>query len=284
MKCVFRENVLTYHAPQTLDAALRLLADGQVKIVAGGTDFFPTLPKGRLEYSLLDITGISGFRCIQHLDDGSWRIGSATTWSDLLAEDLPSVFDALKAASREVGSLQIQNAATIVGNLCNASPAADGVPALLILEAQIEISSMREVRIIPLTEFISGVRQTALAEGEIVTAILIPPQPEHAKSSFEKLGSRRFLVISITMVAVLIGLDQNGRIDIARVAIGACSPVAKRQPTLEKSILGLRPENVVLRSDMLEGLSPIDDVRGDIAFRLSAALEQCSRAISEVTT
>ncbi len=270
---------MTYHTPQTLDDALRLLADRPIKIVAGGTDFFPALPKGRIDGALLDITRIDGLRGIERQENGGWRIGATTTWTQLLNADLPPCFAALKAASKEVGSIQIQNAATLVGNLCNASPAADGVPALLVLDAEVELSSKRGKRYLALSDFISGVRKTALAEDEMVTALIIPPQPDHVGSAFEKLGSRRFLVISITMVAALIGLDEDGRIDVARIAIGACSPVAIRQTGLEKSLIGKTLSELTISSDQLEGLSPLDDVRGDTAFRLSAAAEQCQRAI-----
>jgi len=212
---------LSYHTPNELDQALDLLASGPARIVAGGTDFFPALPEGRIDGSIVDLTRIKGLRGIQEQQDGGWRIGASTTWSDVLKTDLPPVFVGLKAAAREVGSVQIQNAGTVVGNICNASPAADGVPALMVLDALLEITARDGVRTMPVAKFVTGVRETALQTGEIVTAILIPPQPERAVSAFEKLGSRRYLVISISMVASVIVVDHRGHLELVRLAVGA---------------------------------------------------------------
>jgi CO/xanthine dehydrogenase FAD-binding subunit len=134
---------------------------------------------------------------------------------------------------------------------------------------------------VPLSGFISGVRKTDLQVGEILTAILIPPQPDHLISAFEKLGSRRYLVISITMTSVVLGCD-DGQITDLRIAIVACSAVAQRQRQLEQSLIGTTAADVEITSDMLENLAPIDDVRGDASYRLIAAAEQCRRARSRL--
>ena len=268
---------MTYLAPKTVDQALAQLAGGSVCVVAGGTDYFPALKKGQGAEKLLDVTRIAAMQGISSLDSG-WRIGAATTWSEIVKADLPPVFDGLKAAARDVGSIQIQNAGTIGGNLCNASPAADGVPPLLTLDAEVEITGAHGVRTLPLANFLKGARQTELGAGELLTAITIPPQPGHLVSGFEKLGSRRYLVISITMSAVVLGLEY-GRITDLRMAIGACSATAQRQPRLESALLGADAASAIVTSDMFENLSPIDDVRGDGDYRLLAAAAQCQRAI-----
>jgi CO/xanthine dehydrogenase FAD-binding subunit len=203
------------------------------------------------------------------------RIGAATRWSDIVRADLPACFDGLKQAAREVGSLQVQNAGTVAGNICNASPAADGVPPLLTLDAQVELTSKRGVRILPLGEFLTGVRQTLRASDELVTAILVPTAPAHGRGAFAKLGSRSYLVISITMTAAVIGLDHAGRIDVARVAVGACSAVAQRLPALEADLLGQLPADIAVSPHHLAPLSPISDVRGSAAFRLDVVAQQC---------
>ncbi len=271
---------MSYHNPTDLPSALELIAQGDGKVVAGGTDVYPSAQPGSAPDFYLDVTRIAGLSGISEEADGHIRIGAATTWSALVAAPLPPAFDALKHAALEVGSVQIQNAGTIAGNLCNASPAADGVPPLLILDAQVELASAaRGYRLLPLAEFIKGVRLTGLAPDELVTGILVPPQPYPVGTAFEKLGSRRYLVISITMVAALIGLDARGHIAEARVAVGAASPVAQRLVGLERRLLGTNPAKLVIGGGDLARLSPIDDVRGPADYRLEAVAEQCARAI-----
>lgn len=270
---------MAYASPQTLAEALDLVATSGVTCIAGGTDVYPAKQQGQTFEAILDVTRIDGFRGIITTETGT-RFGAATTWSDVVHADLPPAFDALKEAAREVGSVQIQNAATIAGNICNASPAADGMPPLLALGATVEMSSARAgVRQLPLADFVTGVRQTALANDELVTAILVPPHPKNSTSAFEKLGSRTHLVISIVMTAVNVALDDDGRLSDVRVAVGACSATAMRLPELEKSLIGTRPEDLAIPRQHLAALSPIDDVRGSASYRYEAAAEQIKRAI-----
>jgi CO/xanthine dehydrogenase FAD-binding subunit len=270
---------MAYHAPETLSEALGLLASDGVTLVAGGTDFYPGLAPGGPRESLLDVTRIDGLRGITHSEEG-WRIGAATRWSDVVQADLPPAFDGLKAAAREVGSVQIQNAGTVAGNICNASPAADGVPPLLALEAEVEIASASAgTRRVALGDFITGVRKVALKPGEMVVALHVPPVPEGARSGFAKLGSREYLVISIAMVAVNWRLDADGRFDFVRVAVGACSPVAERLEALEAALIGQRPADVAVTPAHLAVLRPIDDLRGSAGYRLGAVAEMLERML-----
>jgi CO/xanthine dehydrogenase FAD-binding subunit len=270
---------LSYHRPHHLNAALDIAADPAHRIVAGGTDFFPSAQQGQMAPLILDITAIPALAGIARTDAG-YRIGAAVRWSDVAKADLPAAFDALKQAALQVGSLQIQNAGTLAGNICNASPAADGVPPLLTLDAEVEVASAaRGVRQLPLRDFITGVRQTALAADEIVTALIIPTPPAGAVSRFEKLGSRTYLVISIAMVSALIARDAAGRIAVARIAVGSCSAVAQRLSALEADCLGKPPSKVVITPKHLAPLSPIDDVRGTAQYRREAVAELCLRAI-----
>ena len=271
---------MDYFAPESLTEALDILAGGDVRLVAGGTDFYPALPAGGPRQSLLDVTRVAGLRGVARTD-GGWRIGAATRWSDIARADLPPVFDGLKAAAREVGSLQIQNAGTVAGNICNASPAADGMPPLLTLEAEVEVAGPTGARRVPLEVFVTGVRAVALEPGEMVVALHIPALPEGARGAFSKLGSRSYLVISIAMVAMVLRLDGAGRFDVARVAVGACSPVARRLSALERALVGTVPGEVEVTAEHLAGLAPIDDVRGSGAYRLEAVAEMIGRMLRE---
>lgn len=269
---------MTYTVARELGQALDLIQDGTAVLVAGGTDFFPAKVKGKPTPHIVDVSRVGELHGISKTPQG-WRIGGAATWTDILHAPLPAAFDGLKQAAREVGSVQIQNAATVAGNLCNASPAADSVPPFLTLDASVELCSVGGPRILPLGEFLLGVRKTALRRGEILTGVLVPEQPDHVTGAFEKLGSRRYLVISIAMVAAVVGVDASGQIDFARLAVGACSPVAKRQFGIEADLIGQRPLDVVVLPAQLEGLSPIEDSRSDANFRLLAAAAQLTRAL-----
>jgi CO/xanthine dehydrogenase FAD-binding subunit len=270
---------LTYYSPTKLGLALEIAAQPFGKIIAGGTDVYPAAKRGISPKFFLDLTRLDGFAEITE-HEGLHRIGAATTWSQIAKFDLPPAFDALKQTAKEVGSVQIQNTGTIAGNICNASPAADGIPSLLALDAKVELASAaRGTRVLALSEFIQGVRKTALAEDELMTAILFPPVPVGAGSAFEKLGSRRYLVISISMVAAVITCDDERRIVDARVAVGSCSPVAQRLPELEHDIIGKKVQEIKLTERHFAPLSPIDDVRGSRLYRLDVVVEQCVRAI-----
>lgn len=269
---------MVYFTPNTLDEALAHLEPGDATLLAGGTDIYPSLAGRDLPECIVDISGIDGLRGIHRRDDRI-RIGSATRWSDIRAADLPPAFDGLKAAATQVGGLQIQNAGTIAGNICNASPAADGIPPLLTLDATVELTTSRGIRAMPLADFIRGPRATARAADEILTAVLIPTPPPDSRGAFEKLGARRYLVISIAMVAALVATDRNGRIARARIAVGACAPVARRLSALEADLIGQDPDRPEVTARHLAPLAAIDDPRGTAAYRLDAAAELCRRAI-----
>ena len=272
---------MQYSSPTRLEDALQLLATSAPSVIAGGTDWYPAQGEAPIKCDMLDVTRIEGLRGVERLETG-WRIGAASTWSDVIAVDLPSAFDGLKAAAREVGSVQIQNAGTVAGNLCNASPAADGVPPLLALDASVEVRSADGLRIIPLDQFVTGVRRTALEKGELVSAILIPDMSDARKSAFAKLGARKYLVISIAMVAVSFEVERGVLHDV-RIAVGACSPVALRLSGLEQQLEGQGFDVVgeILKDADLSALSPIDDVRGSWAYRLDVVRALIAQTVSE---
>lgn len=265
---------LLFAQPTRLDEALDLAARVKPLVLAGGTDLMVGAAADLGPGPILDISRVAELKGVTLADDAV-VIGGGTTWSELVAADLPHGFDGLKAAALEVGSIQIQNRGTIAGNLCNASPAADGVPPLLTLDAVLEIRSSGTQRRVAAADFVTGNRKTLLQPGELVTAIRIPRQLAEGRSSFLKLGSRRYLVISIVSVAVLLVPDRN-RVAAARVAVGACSAVAKRLPELEAALVG-QAFDAALRNAVeprhLSGLTPIDDVRGTGAYRKDAALQ-----------
>jgi CO/xanthine dehydrogenase FAD-binding subunit len=270
-----------YLRPYGLSEALAALRRPHV-VLAGGTDFYPARVGRAIDEFVLDITAIASLRGISAGAQG-WRLGATTTWSELLDTRLPQLFDGLKQAAREVGGRQIQNAGTLAGNLCNASPAADGVPPLLALDAEVELAGPAGARRLPLASFITGNRRTALAPGELMVAIHVRKPARQARSGFLKLGARRYLVISIAMAAATLEID-GGRIAAARIAVGACSAVAQRLPRLEAALLGApvdqRLGNLVDETQ-LAPLAPLDDVRGSAAYRRDAVVTLLRRLLAE---
>ena len=184
-----------YYRPRTLDAALEICADGPVTILAGGTDVYPAKAArvgwGDMQHAdVLDISAIEALRGI-HETATHIRFGALTTWTDLIRAELPAAFDGYKAAAREVGGRQIQNRGTLVGNICTASPAGDGVPCLLALDAEVELASRTERRVLPVAAFVDDYRHTLCRSDEIVTGIRVPKPGPAERGRFLKLGARR---------------------------------------------------------------------------------------------
>lgn len=274
---------MQFARPVTIEDALTLLREGDWEILAGGTDFYPGLRDGIPRKPVLDITALSDLGKIDQTDE-YWSIGALATWSDVIRADLPPAFDGLKSAALEVGSVQIQNRATVIGNICNASPAADGVPPLLTLDALVEIVSLDGKRSIPLQQFVRGNRQTDLKPGEFVSRLLVPKASASGRSGFLKLGARKYLVISISMVAVRLTAEE-GRLADAAISVGACSAVARRLTVLEDALRGqllLDDPADLIEMSHLEELEPIDDVRASANYRLDASLELVRRTLTDV--
>ena len=263
-----------YYRPDKINEALDSLSREKLTIAAGCTDLLPSTQQDNLGDNILDISGIKSLRNID-FENGFRRIGSGVTWTDIVENNnLPNCYDMLKECSLQIGSQQIQNLGTIGGNLCNASPAADGVPCLLSLDASIELLSVNGKRVLKLEDFIKGSRKTELQNNEILSAILIPKKAEIGRSSFLKLGARKYLVISIAMIACKLNLEKDIISDIA-ISVGSCSAVAKRIKSLENLLIGksIKDEltTIILNYNYKNYLSPINDIRGTNTYRLKAS-------------
>ncbi len=266
--------------PQTLPEALARLADG-ARVLAGGTDLYPLAQGAELAGDFVDLRRVPGMAGITRGPAGL-RIGALTTWAEVAAADLPPGLSALAEAARQVGGRQIQTAGTVGGNLCTASPAADGVPPLLACDAGVEMAGPGGVRRLALSAFLAGPRRTALAPGEALVAVHLPAASLAGRSAFLKLGARAYLVISIAMVAARLVLD-GGRVAAAALAVGAAAPVARRLPGVEAALVGARARDAADRIDaaaVAAALSPIDDLRATAAYRAEAAAVLLSRAVA----
>jgi CO/xanthine dehydrogenase FAD-binding subunit len=273
-----------YLRPDRLDEALGALAERPWSLLAGGTDVYPARVGRVVDDDVLDVSALPGLRAILTAG-GVVRIPALATWTDVVRHDLPPSFDGLKAAARAIGGVQIQNRGTVCGNLCNASPAADGLPNLMALDAHVELMSASSVREVRVGEFVVGNRRTIRRADELVTAVYVPLPGKAARSTFLKLGSRAYLVISIAMVAAVIDFADDGRIAAARIVVGACSEVPQRIEAAEARLVGRAPSPSLadeIEAGDLASLSPIDDVRATAGYRRDAALTLVRRAIAEL--
>ncbi len=270
--------------PASLPAAMALLrTNPALTILAGGTDIYPARTAraawGEIDCRrYLDISALSELRGIEDRGD-HWWIGALTTWTDIARAGLPPVFDALKSAARDIGGIQIQNRGTIGGNCCTASPAGDCIPCLLALDAEFELASSSSRRL-PASAFFTDYRTTALTPGEIVASIRIPKQ--QGRSAFRKLGARRYLVISIAMVAGIVDCDERGRVLSAKFAVGACSATAQRLLALEAALVGNPLDPAIATPAHVAHLTPLDDIRASAAYRRAAALQMTRDLIADL--
>lgn len=272
-----------YFRPHSLAEAVSAVSAEGTTIVAGATDLYPACVGRPLPPRLLDVSAVREMCGITATAEGL-RIGGATTWTEIAAATLPPAFLAIQRAARQIGSLQIQNRGTVAGNLCNASPAADGVPPLLILDPLVELSSETGVRLMPLAEFIQGYRRTAIAKSEILSALHVPLTSPDARSGFVKLGARKYLVISVVMAAALVRRDATGRLMDVRIAVGSASEKAQRLSQLEKDLLTLKPGRSpasLFRPEHFASLRPIDDARASASYRVSACQQVVSDALEQ---
>ena len=266
-----------YARPADLETALALAAQGRV-VLAGGTDLYP-VAGAELAGDVLDITGVDALRGFTR--GAGLRIGGCTTWTEIAEASLPPALAGLQDAARMVGGRQVQNVGTLAGNLCNASPAADGVPPLLTLAAEVELASVRGARRMGLADFLTGPRKTVRQPDEVLVAVHIPEAALLGKAAFEKLGARAYLVISIASVAVR-SVTNGGLVTDIAVAVGACSGVAQRLPLVEAALTGASVDGLaalVRAEDVAAALSPIADIRASAGYRLIAATELVARAV-----
>lgn len=260
-----------YHAPDTIDEILTQLHEfgSDAKILAGGTDLMIQMERGAI--SPAHIISIDR---IPHIDaltvNGTVTLGAGTTYRQL--EKTPALYGshlALIEASRQVGGVQVRNVGTIAGNLCNASPAADSAPPLLVMDARLMLLSQQGKRSVPLNEFFTGYRQTVLGAEEILHQIEIPAMPQQTYTVFLKAGRRQAMEISIVSVAVRLTFAGE-RCQTARIALGAAAPTPIRATDAERLL-----EGQVLNADLLKEAAylavriadPISDVRASAEYR-----------------
>lgn len=207
--------------------------------LAGGTELFVRMYEKRFtpEY-LIDLTGISSLKGLELLPDGSIKIGALTTFSEVMKnEHIRRTYPILIDASERMGSLQIRNIATIGGNLCNAVPSADSAPALMVCNAQLEISDGKKSRSLPLDQFLLGVRKIALEPGELLSSVIIPPRGKRFTAAYYKFSKRKAMDLALLGVAVSMTLENNNISDVG-IALATAAPTAIRVRETEDFLRG----------------------------------------------
>ena len=279
---------IEYHRPTELTEALKLLAELKegYRIIAGGTDLVPAARRGGVSLPnhthIIDISSIKELGYIVK-DDGMIRIGAVTRVSEIgvsavVKEHVPIVAD----AASQLGSLQVRNLGTIGGNLCNASPAADIAPPLLVLDAKVNVRGIDGQRLVPVTELFTGPGKTILAAGEILAEIQIPITEATAGSCFIKLGRRNAFTLSIVSVATLVKV-KDGIFDDVRIALGAVAPTPIRASKAEEYLTGKETSEQVIDegAKIVAGeVKPISDVRASEEYRRDMSYILTKRAIN----
>ena len=274
--------VYVYLRPTTLEEALEALYQSRGELLAGGTDFYPSLGERLPAKPIVDITRVRELKGITRKPD-LFRIGGGATWTELIKAPLPRCFDALKAAAREIGSVQIQNRGTLGGNIANASPAGDTLPILLATDATILVGGQRGEREIPATEFFTAYRQTALAPDELILHVTFP-LPKARELSFRKVGTRRAQAISKVVLAAAWRDDGPRGLAEVRVALGSVAAIPIRARATEAVLEGALPIPEVAdraAETLANEIEPIDDVRSTAGYRRTVAARVLHRLVRE---
>ncbi|MEQ8652856.1 MAG: xanthine dehydrogenase family protein subunit M [Kiloniellales bacterium] len=275
---------MRYEAPRTLDQAVELMSaeSGLARVLAGGTDLLVQLRSERIEPDLIvDIKRIDGMSAIT-AERGGFRIGAAVSGAVLGEhEGVTALWPGVVEAANLIGSTQVQGRATMVGNLCNASPAADAVPALIAAAAQVAIAGPNGRREIPVESMVLSPGKNALEKGEIVESLYLPARPERSGDAYLRFIPRTEMDIAVVSAGVSLTLDEGGRITAARVGLGAVAPRPLLVEAAASAIVGTNLDEAAL--DALAAAAsaacdPIDDKRGTIEYRVDVAGVLAKRA------
>ncbi len=275
---------LRYEAPRTLEAAVALLvaAQGVAKVLAGGSDLLVQMKSGRLDPALIvDIKGIPEMTAIT-TENGGFRVGAAMPCMEIIehaafAKTWPGVTEAVAL----IGSVQVKGRASIGGNLCNGSPAADSVPALIAAGATVRIVGPAGTREARVEDIVTGPGRTSLAKGEIVSSFFFAERPSHAGDAYLRFTPRTEMDIAVVGAGVNLTLDDSGVCTDAHVCLGAVAERALLVPDAAAALLGSKVDDValaLLAAAASAAATPIDDKRGTREFRIKVAGVMARRA------
>ena len=265
---------MLYAKPATAAEAARLLQaePGITRVLAGGTDVLVQLKAGMIEPALVvDIKAIPGVRSIA-TEDGGFRIGAAVAGAELGEHAaLCTAWPGVTEAAQLIGSKQVQGRCSMVGNLCNASPAGDAVPALIAAGATVRIQGASGTREALVESIPTGPGKTSLAKGEIITSLHLPARPPRSSDAYLRFIPRTEMDIAVASAGVSLTLDAAGTVTAARVALGAVAPTVLLVEACARALIGTKLDDAALAA--LEKAAsaaarPIDDKRGTVDFRV----------------
>lgn len=278
-----------YLIPKTLEEALSVLKNQKesVKVFAGGTDLIPQMKRREISIPkiVIDLKGLEGLERVTYDESSGLSIGPLTTISALaqssvVAQHFPSLFQ----AASSIGSPQVRNRGTFVGNVCTAVPSADSAPALLTLEATVRIKGLGKERTVPINQFFTGPRKTVLKPDEILVEISVPTPARSSRGVYLKLSPRHSMDLAIVGVAVN-GVSEKGICKDVKIALGAVAPTPIRAPMAEEMLKGQRitPELVdEAARNAITQCSPIDDHRASQEYRCDMIYAMTRRALNQV--
>jgi carbon-monoxide dehydrogenase medium subunit len=276
--------------PTDVDGVMAAIAEGGpgTKLLAGGTDLLIQLRFGVIHPSaVVDLSGVSSLQSLTVVD-GALRIGArATVTSVEWSPEVAARFPALREPAQQLGSRQIRNTATVAGNVCHASPSAEFTPALIALDARVEIRGPTGDRVLPVEDFVVGPGQNALEEGEMVTALLVPAPPARTGACYDGLKVRKIMDIAVVSAAASVTLDASGAVcEDARIALGAVAAVPFRATEAEDLLRGqeLTPELLDMAARAAgDAAKPITDVRATREYRAAMIVRSARRALNRAT-
>ena len=275
---------MRYLAASSAREAARALAaeSGVTRVLAGGTDVLVQLKAGMVEPALIvDIKKIPGIAEIVP-EAGGFRIGAAVP-NVALGEHsgVVALWPGVVEGANLIGSTQVQGRCTMVGNLCNASPAGDAVPGLVAANAVVRIAGPDGIRDCPVAEIPAGPGKTTLKKGEVITSVLLPARPKGASDAYLRFIPRTEMDIAVASAAVSLEIDASGTVTAARVVLGAVAPTVVVAEEAGKALVGTKLDDAALAkmAAACEAVcNPIDDKRGTVAFRTKTAGTLAKRA------
>lgn len=275
-----------YLRPETVDAAVAALVGDEARALAGGTDLVPQMREGRRRATrVVDLKHIGELSAITVRTDGGVTIGAAATATAVSRHAaIAAAYPAIASSARLIGGVQVQNRASLGGNICNGAPSADAVPALLALAARAVIAGPHGRREAMLSELLHGPGRTTLEPGELLVAINLPPSAPRSAAAYLRFTPRREMDIAIAGAAAWIALDGDGFIAAARIVLASVAPTAIRAPTAEDRVIGERPTATLMAEagDLAtRDARPISDTRGSADYRRQLVSVLTARALAE---